>query len=227
MKAKYALEKGGPKRLEVNWKGNFQEVTLILDGNTLYTANNPAELRAGLQFSIENGSILKVHLAGSSSFARLHIYKDDWPVHTQGMDSAQILGHTYKFTFFIGGVNLIVGLLGILSLHGLPYMPFPALSLAFGIFFLVLAFFVKRKSIIALSIAVAILALDIICSFFFPPPIPRFAFIIATIFRVLVLFTMVLGFSAIADLKQPKPCSEEQNKTGLCDSQNIMRSTDA
>jgi hypothetical protein len=56
---------------------------------------------------------------------------------------------------------------------------------------------------------VALLALDIISSIFFPPPIPRFALIIAIIFRVLILFTMTLGYSAIRSLKQAKPCSDQ------------------
>lgn len=208
-KIKYAIEKGGPKRLEISWKGNYKEITIHLDGNTIGSIADPEQLKAGQEFSLEDGSTLKVQLTRSFIFPHLQIYKDGWPVHSQGFEPAQQLSYAYKFIFLIGGMNLAFGLSGILfrtALWNLP--PAGLLSVILGGFFLVLGFFVMRRSIIALSIAAGILALDVVLTIIFPPNLPRFALVIGIIFRIFVLLAMAQGFGAIQALKQSKPCSK-------------------
>lgn len=86
--------------------------------------------------------------------------------------------------------------------------PTSSRSVVLGGFFLVLGFFVMRRSIIALSIAAGILALDVVLTIIFPPNLPRFALVIGIIFRIFVLLAMAQGFGAIQALKQSKPCSK-------------------
>lgn len=150
-----------------------------------------------------------MQLTRSFIFPHLQIYKDGWPVHSQGFEPAQQLSYAYKFIFLIGGMNLAFGLSGILfrtALWNLP--PAGLLSVVLGGFFLVLGFFVMRRSIIALSIAAGILALDVVLTIIFPPNLPRFALVIGIIFRIFVLLAMAQGFGAIQALKQSKPCSK-------------------
>ena len=202
---KYALEKGGAKRLEISWKGNWKEITIRLDGEVIGTISDIENLKAGQEFALEDGSTLKVWLSRGLVFPRLQIYKNDWPVHTQGFKPAQLLSYVYKLIFFFGGANLAIGLSGTLfhtTLGNLP--PAGLLSVILGGLFLVLGFLVMRRSMIALVIAAGILALDMVLTIFFPPNLPRFALVIGIVFRILILLVMVQGFGAIKALKQSK-----------------------
>jgi len=202
---KYALEKGGPKRLEISWKGSWKEFAIRLDGNVIGTIGDVENLKAGQEFILEDGSNLKVQLTRSFIFPHLQIYKDDWPVHSHGLKPAQMLSYVYKLIFFFGGMNLALGLSGTLfhaTLGNLP--PAGLLSVLLGGLFLVLGFLVIRRSTIALAIAMAILTLDVILTIFFPPNLPRFALVIGIVFRILILLVMVQGFGAVKALKQSK-----------------------
>ena len=201
-KIKYAIEKGGPKRLEVSWKGNREETTIRLDGNIIGSISNREQLETGKEFSLEDGSCLKVQLKGRSIFSCPRVLKDGQLLHPSGLDAAQRLSYTYKFLFMFAAVNLTAGF-ALLLKPGLLNLPVKALHpLIAGFLFLILAFFVMRKSIIALSAATGVLALDILLAVIFPPNIPRYILIAAIIFRILILFVMVQGFGSIKALKQ-------------------------
>ncbi|MFH1372114.1 MAG: hypothetical protein ABII09_12630 [Planctomycetota bacterium] len=199
-KIKYALEKGGPKRLEVSYKGNWKDFTIRLDGNVIGTVAGFEELKAGQEFILEDGSILKVKF----KFPCLRLFRNGRPLLSY--DPAQQLSYVYKIIFFFGVANLALGLSGILLRTNLGNLP-PAglLSISVGCLFLLLGFFVMRRSLIALTIAAGILVLDMVLTIFFPPNFPRFVLIIGVIFRALVLLVMIVGFGAIKALKQGQP----------------------
>jgi hypothetical protein len=46
-KQQYALEQGGPKRLEISWTGIWRNFTVRLDGQVVGTVENQKALRAG------------------------------------------------------------------------------------------------------------------------------------------------------------------------------------
>jgi hypothetical protein len=132
-KMKYALEKGRPKRLEISFKGNWKDFTILLDGNVIGTIGDIENLKTGKEFTLEDGSTLKVRLTRGFIFPHLQIYKDDWPVHSQGIKPEQLLSYVYKLIFLFGGMNLAFGLSGILfhtSLGNLP--PAGLISIVIG-----------------------------------------------------------------------------------------------
>jgi hypothetical protein len=194
---KYPLEKGGPKRLEVSWTGNWKDFTVRLDGNVLGTVIVYEQLKAGQEFTLDDGSILKVQV----KFPGLQVSRNGQPLLLY--DPAQMLKFAYTFTFFSAGANLFVGLSGSLFHTNLGNLP-PAglLTAGFGILLLVLGFFIMLRSIIALTIAAGILALDIILAIFYHPNLPVIILVIAIVFKLLVLLMMIQGFGAIRALKQ-------------------------
>jgi hypothetical protein len=198
-KYKYALEKGGPKRLEVSYKGNWKDFTIRLDGNVVGTIASIEQLRAGQEFTLDDGSTLKVQL----KFI-LHLFRNGKPLLSQ--NPAEILKVAYTFIFLSGAVNLFMGLSGSVFHTNLGNLP-PAglMSIGFGILFIVLGFFIMLRSPIALAIAVGLLVIDIILTICFPPNLPLVVLVIAVVFRLIVLLVMTQGFSAIKALKQTPP----------------------
>jgi hypothetical protein len=126
-------------------------------------------------------------------------------MHPSGLEPAKRLSNVYKLIFIFAGVNLAVGI-GLLSHTGLQKsLAIEPRSLVVGGLFLLLAFFVMRRSIIALTTAAGILAFDLILAIIFPPELPKFILIAAVIFRIFILLTMIQGFGAIKALKQNQP----------------------
>jgi len=196
-KMKYALEKGGPKRLEISYKGNWKDFTVLLDGNIIGTITDIVQLKAGKEFTLDDGSSLKVQY----KFPVIRLFRNGQPLPFN--DPAQILKFAYGFTFMVATVNLMSGLTGMLL--GRPIvekLPQAGLeSFVLGVVFLVLGFFIMRKSKIALAIAVTIYVLSSISVFIFYD-ISRTAMIVGILFRVVILLVMIQGFAAISALKQ-------------------------
>jgi len=204
-KIKYAIEKGGPKRLEISWKGNFTEFTIRLDGNVIGSINDREQLEAGQEFRLEDGSSIKVQLPHRSIFSYPQVSINSQPLHLSGLEPAKRLSNVYKLIFILAVANLAVGII-LLSNTGLQKSLAVGLrSLIAGGLFLLLAFFVMRRSIIALTATVGILAIDLILAIAFPPELPRFILIAVAVFKIFILLAIIQGFGAIKALKQNQP----------------------
>jgi len=213
-KVKYALEKGGPKRLEVSWKGNWNEITVRLDGSLIGSIADIEQLKEGKEFQLEDGTSLKVQLERKSIFPFINILKDGQPLPSPGPEPAKRLGFAYKITFLIGGANIVFGLIGS-PFQSKPWnIPVAGIwPVVIGCLFLVLAFFIMRRSMTALAIAVGIFAIDMIVAIIFRWDLPRVFLIASVVFRILILLTMIQGFGAIKALKQ--------NQTKISDASSL------
>ena len=100
---KYAMEKGEPKRLEISWKGiwKIKNFTVHLDGNNIGLIANRKELKAGREFALIDGSILKVQLVKKLLSAELQVLRDDQPLPGSASDPGQRLRVAYGIVFFI------------------------------------------------------------------------------------------------------------------------------
>ncbi len=206
-KIKYTIEKSGPKRLEISWKGNWQEFTIRLDGSIIGSIADHEQLKEGQEFLLEDGSCLKIQLQNRSIFSYPQISKDGQLLHPSGLDPAKRLGNAYKLIFVIGGLNLAIGIILLFRIGLINSSAVSLRSIVAGVVFLLLGFFVMRKSTIALTIAVVILAINVILAFIFPPDLTKFIFIVAVIFRILILLAISQGYGAIKALKQNQPYS--------------------
>src|SRR4030095_8649536 len=105
--------------------------------------------------------------------------------------------------FFVAGFNVLLGFLGAVGVSFLKEMGIGSGNIALGLIYLVLAFFAKQQSTVALGIAIALFAIDGIANVVImtkrggTPPIG------GLIFRAFLLWPMIQGFRAIRDLQQP------------------------
>lgn len=205
---KYSLEKGGPKRLEISWTGKWQAITVRMDGQDIGTFRDVDHLQAGEEFTLADGTCLRIQLVGSPTFPLFRILRDGQPVASAGPGAEQRLKMVTQFLYMIGGINLLLGLMGAVpSLHS-PGLPSGGwFSAAAGILFLALGYLVMRKSTAALWAAFGILVLDAIGALFFYGNLGGFAWI-GLVFRVLILFVLLQGFGAIAAIKRDQEAKD-------------------
>jgi hypothetical protein len=204
-KIKYAIGKGGSKRLEISWKGNFTEFTIRLDGNLIGSINDREQLEAGQEFHLEDGSSIKIQLPRRSILSYPQVLINSQTIHPSGLEPTKRLSNAYKLIFILAGANLAVGIILLYRTGLQKYFALSLRSLVAGGIFLLLAFLVMRRSIIALAAAVGILNIDLILAVIFPPELPKFILIAAVVFRIFILLVMIQGFGAIKALKQNQP----------------------
>lgn len=199
----YALEPGGPKRLEVSWKAMWKDFTVKVDDRVVGVASGQKQLKDGQQFRLKDGSTLSFKLRNKVSGVDLEILHDGQPLPGSPADPATRLKNAYNMAFFIAGLNTILGMAAVL--FQVPFLQtlgigFP--SIIFGAVFLVLGFFVKGKSQLALILAVVVFALDGILGLIFTVMggvTPSAGGLLA---RIFLIIPMIQGVPAIRILKQ-------------------------
>ena len=199
---RYALESGGAKRLEVSWKGLWKNLAIKLDGNVVGTIAGQKELKAGQDLELPDGSVLHVQLVQKFSSTELQILRNGEPLPGSASDPVQRLKTAYGMVFFVAGLNIVLGVIaGLFQVEFLYAIGIGWGSVVFGVIFLVLGFFVKRESMVALILAIVIFALDGIMGFFLAAQqgATPTSGIIA---RIFLLIPMVQGVGAIRAIKQ-------------------------
>jgi hypothetical protein len=77
----YALERGGPDRIELRWGASFREVRVLFDGAEVTTLERKKIPRDGTKVTLPDGSVLSVRLRGVLG---IELLRDD--VHLPGSD---------------------------------------------------------------------------------------------------------------------------------------------
>ena len=149
---RFAMERSGPKRLEVSWKFGWKEFQVRLDGAPMGSAEGKSELQAGREFELPDGSRLHVQLT-----KQLQLTRNGKPVPGSAGDPMAILKMSYGLIFFIGGANLVVGVLAEAMGDSTFSAVFGWPDAVVGALFVGLGLFVRRRSTIALGVAVALL----------------------------------------------------------------------
>jgi hypothetical protein len=200
---RYALESGGPERLEVSWKGVYKNFTIKLDDKVIGSLSGQKELKAGQDFTLPDGSVLHAQLIQKLSGAELQILRNGEPLPGSAADPEQRLKVAYGIVFFLAGLNIVLGLIA--TLFQIEFLQAAGISIGsvvFGLIFLALGFLVKRGSAIALLIAIVLFALDGVLGLVFAIMggfNPSIAGIVA---RIILIIPMVQGVGAIRALKQ-------------------------
>jgi hypothetical protein len=203
---KYALEQGGPQRVEISWRGIWKDISVKVDGYLLGTIANKKELQAGRQFMLPDGTVLSVQLVRKFSAVELQVLRNGYPLPGSASDPQQRLKIAYGILFFIAGLNIVLGLIAVLAAP--PYLTdqlgIDWTTIGFGVVFLILGLLVRRRSMVALGFAVALFILSGIWSFYvitqnMPGHTPPVGGIIV---RILFLVSLIQGFGAIRDLNE-------------------------
>ena len=194
---KFAFEEGGEKRLEVSWQRGWKKVIMKLDGAELAVIEGKADLQRGKTIALPDGSSLDVHLTRKG----LELVRDGEPLPGSVSSPEQAVKPAVVAVFWIGCGNLLLGILGVLNVFDFD-LAFSGLSIIYGFVFLLLGYFVRRRSAPALGIAILLtigtLVLGVTSAIMIAGEggIPVFLFAGLPI-TLMFLMWMILGFKAI------------------------------
>lgn len=206
----YPLNWGGAKRLEITSSADFKNTIVRLDGNLIGSLPTKQELESGKGFPLGDGSMVHVQLTGNAwSGRRIEVERDGRPLPGSPSDPYRKLRAASIAVFFIAGVSLLLG--GLLTLFSYTQDQGIGLgSLIGGVLYLVLGFFVRRKSKIALGIAVAVYALNLVV-FVIESVIGANCFgIVGIAVGISLLTVMSRGFRAIDSIRTEEGTLQRQ-----------------
>lgn len=157
----YALEKGGPRRLEVSWKPIWKDITVRMDGEVIGTIASQRELLAGQEFRLRDGTTVKVQQVHRITGAEVEVTRGGEPLPGSASDPETRVLTAAWVLFIVGGLNVVLGLLGLfLRTQFLAALGAGWYSLVFGALFLMMGFLARRRSITALVSGIVLLAGD-------------------------------------------------------------------
>jgi hypothetical protein len=200
-KYQYSLEKGQPRRLKINTRFDFNGAIVYFDGIQIYDIPDGKTLKNGVDIQLPDGSPLHIQLQQKLPSFALIVTRYGAPLPGSNTDPATMLKVAYEILYFIAGLNMIGGLLGIITHDSfIALMGFGWASLIEGALYLVLAIFTQRKSKAALITAIVLYVLDSL--FIFIGSATNGNNIGgAVILRIIVLVAMFPGIKAIDELK--------------------------
>ncbi len=159
-KRMFALEKDGPKRLELSWGGFWKNFTVKLDGEIVLTAGGSAELKAGRTARLPDGSALEVRLNTGIGNQGLEVTRDGRPLPGSATDPEAQVKLAGGIVYFLAGLNLLIGVIAFafdvrFLKENFGYGP-PIVAALFG----VLGYLTMKRSLAALIAAIVIYGLD-------------------------------------------------------------------
>jgi len=202
---KYALEAGGPERVQVDWEGAFKNLTVTFDGAALGSFESAKDIETPQSFALSDGSRLEVVLAKIGPFPELRLSRDGEPLPGSAGDPQTQLEAAANMIFAIAALNAILGFVAaIFDLTFLKSIGVGWASVLTGAIYAGLAVFVRKRSFPALAIAVGLFILDGLYMFVAAAEAKASPPIGGLIARVFFLIPMVRGFGAIRELNKPR-----------------------
>lgn len=170
-KRTYILDPDGKNKLEVRTNRSWRRCHLYFNETLVGKVNSKRELLRGCEFPIPDGSVVKIQLQKIFlSYAELQVWHAGQALQDFTPFSGEALGlNKGSAAVFVVGLFPFIWLVTLVALrllinHTLSFSQ-PELTIIFqyvawGIFYLVLAFFTYRKSLLSILIAVSIYLLD-------------------------------------------------------------------
>jgi len=160
------------------------------------------ELQAGRRFTLPDGSKLWVQLVKRSMDNELHVLRNDHPVPGSYTDPETRYRLAYGVVLGIMAFHLLLGFIAMFTRSPfLERLGVGAHTIALGTIFVFLGFYVKRRSAIALGVAIAILLADGLLAAALAVLSGRVPGILGLVIRGLLVFPMLDGIRAIREMK--------------------------
>ncbi|HRE88036.1 MAG TPA: hypothetical protein PK095_02760 [Myxococcota bacterium] len=209
-KQKFHLDTAKTQEILVQWKGIWKEVTVSHNGTTLgEPIPNMAELKKGRDYALPDGRTLNVKFEAGLAKNRLELKVDGRPVAGSGGDPKVQLKLAAGVIWFIAGLSILLGVLGMTGVKFIEQMGIGWPSVAVGVVMGVLAFFTAKKSQAALGVAIGIFAIDTVLTLMAGIDAGGRVPTTGIIVRVFLFIAMFQGFAAIKKVKE-----EEQLAAG-------------
>src|SRR5215212_2125470 len=106
---KLALERGEPKRLELSWGAFWRNFVVRLDGAEIGRIAGQSELKAGREFTLANGSVLRVQVTTGALSPELRVLRNGQPLPGSATDPTSLVRQAAHVFFFIGGASILIG----------------------------------------------------------------------------------------------------------------------
>lgn len=211
-KKTFALESGGPQRLELSWGMFWKNFQVTLDGKPVGTVSGgQKELKQGVEFSLPDGSTLDIQLMQSFMNVELRVQRDGVPLPGSASDPEQRVKNAAYLLYFLAGFNTLVGVVAmVINSEVLENMGLGLGSIIFGALVAVLGFFSYRRSRVAMVLAILLYAADglyTLASYSGPGSTPPAAGII---FRIYIIYALVQAVKAAGELSR-----QDESATGL------------
>lgn len=159
---KYALERNGPKRLEISWGGFWKDFTAKVDGQVVGTWTKD-ELNSGKEVTLPDGSTLKVHLRRVGLGQELQLLRNGQPLPGSGSDPVQLVKTAAGVVYFLAAAQAVLGVVAIVGdVQLLIDLGMGIPSIIIGVILGVLGFFTMQRSRIALGLAMALYTLGFV-----------------------------------------------------------------
>lgn len=166
----YPFQPGGEQGIEVVIRGaKWDEIFIWFEGKQVGVFSRRA-MRAGQELQLSDGSRLELKLSRNQfQPERLKISRNGQPIHrivTEDMHQA-VINYAGDAIYLIGFSTLILGVVSLfIRIKILEPMTFGWPYILFGLLFVVLGFFTRRRSMPALMLAILIYSLDGLVSLF-------------------------------------------------------------
>jgi len=203
-KQHFAIDKDGPKRLTIQWRGLWKNVEVLVDGQTQGEPfANLKALKQGREFRLADGRTLYVGFVQRFGSAGLDLKIDGLPLRGTGADPRVAIRTAAVWLFVVSAISTIAGVIGLAS-PAVAALGFGWPSLAAGIVLGVLGFLVlKKRSKVALGIAIAIVLIDTGLTFaLFAQMGGRGGVPTGLYLRVIMIIALVSSWRALGEVRQ-------------------------
>lgn len=212
-KQQFALEKDGPKRLEISWGLGWRNFTVKLDGEPIGKIEGGQKtLKAGQTFNLPDGSEINIKLKTGLA-TELQVLRDGKPLPGSASDPRKKLAGAAGLIIFLGVLNIVLGLAA--SLFNVAFLQGLGLGWSSAIFGLILGglgLLVRQENLIALWAAIILFALDAIFGLITAVGVGASP-ISGLIVRVFFLAAMYQGVGAIKELRAERPALSQSSYT--------------
>lgn len=202
---KFALKEGEPRRLEVHWTGRWNDVNIRLDNQQIGNIPDQAALKEGREFSLKDGSRLKIQLVKRLAIPEFEILLNGQAIADSDTHPQKRMRTAAGLLFLIAGINIFIGFLaGVFHVELLRKLGLGSELIIFGLVYLALGFGTRKGSRAALGAGIFLFALDGILSFIFVAQHssnPPTASIVIRIFILVQLVTAFRSASAAGSTK--------------------------
>ncbi len=195
------LEEGGKERLKITWTGQWLFTTVTIDDEIQGILNGVEALKEGHDFELDDGSILHIQLVKKGVKNELQILLDGKSLPDSPANPKMRFKLAYSTLFFIAILNLGFGIFSFIfpsaimqSIRTLP------VSILYSIGFAILGNWTKRRSALALILAIVIFTADSLMSIVVPVLTGTLPSTTGVIGRIFLLIPMVQGIKAIREL---------------------------
>jgi hypothetical protein len=177
----------------------FKNFRIRFDGQDVGGFPDRAALEAGGRFALPDASELHVQFVRGFAVAELRVQRNGATLPGSDADPDQHVKTAAAVVYLVGGLTLAIGLLAELAdVTMLRNLGAGWASAAEGVVFLVLAWFVGRRSRVALGIAIALYGLESVATLYVSLSASGSPSVGGIVMKVFFLVAMVRGFKAMS-----------------------------